>query len=331
MIFIKKSKEIFLSAVLCFVLLSFFNCNSFMLIAAEPDGSAPYDGLPEGSILIEGDILVPEISTRGLFSTNWWPNGIIPYMFSGNVSTANRALALEAMAEWEMVATVSFQPGLGVGNYIYIQNHASANNSWVGVQGGMQIVNIHDWNEFTIVHEFGHALGLWHEQSRPDRDTYVTINLIMVPPGDQHNFDIHSEAYMIGPYDFDSIMHYHQCAFSICEDCRSNPDSCRTITVNPAWSYMQDLIGQRDHLSDLDQISMWMMYPPSGTVFVDKHYGGSIEVGNLIWPYKTFNAGYTMVPDSGTLVIKPGSYNETGLYTKTVTLMAPLGGVVLGE
>ncbi len=331
MIFIKKSKEMFLSAVLCFALLSFFNCNSFILIAAEPDGSAPYDGLPEGSILIEGDILVPEISTKGLFATNWWPNGVIPYVFSGNVSTANRDLAIEAMAEWEMVAAVSFQPGLGVGNYIYIQNHASANNSWVGVQGGMQIVNIHSWNEFIIVHELGHALGLWHEQSRADRDTYVTINLALIPLDDWHNFDMHSEAYMIGPYDFDSIMHYGQCAFSICDDCRSNPETCRTITVNPAWSYMQDLIGQRDHLSDLDQISMWMMYPPDNTIFVDKYYGGSIEAGNLIWPHKTFNTGYTIVPDSGTIVIQPGSYNETGLYTKTVTLMAPLGGVVLGE
>lgn len=42
----------------------------------------------------------------------------------------------------------------------------------------------------TVLHELGHALGMSHEQSRPDRDQYVNIHRERIRSGKAHNFDI---------------------------------------------------------------------------------------------------------------------------------------------
>ena len=54
-----------------------------------------------------------------------------------------------------------------------------------------------------------HALGFWHEQSRRDRNRYVTINWHNIIPNKKGNFVIRRKSTYLGHrYDYRSIMHY---------------------------------------------------------------------------------------------------------------------------
>ena len=82
----------------------------------------------------------------------------------------------------------------------------------------------------TALHEMGHALGMAHEQARPDRDKYVEIHEERIRSGKAHNFDIAPEGWALEnhrdqraltvagdterPYDLLSIMHYDADSFS---------------------------------------------------------------------------------------------------------------------
>ena len=82
----------------------------------------------------------------------------------------------------------------------------------------VQPVNIGPECSFrSIVHEIGHVIGFWHEQSRPDRDKYITIHSQNILPGSENNFRKISSSIInsLGvPYDFSSIMHYHNESFA---------------------------------------------------------------------------------------------------------------------
>lgn len=318
--------------------------------AEVPDGLFHPD-LPPGYVLIEGDIQVRMDRylqmINGIDSTfgsvNYWNNGVVPYDFvtagGGAVSGANQALAIAAMNAISARAGVTFRPAVaGDADRIRFQN-STVNNSPVGRQGGTQIINIVSWGtQIIIVHEVYHSLGFWHEQSRGDRGTFVTINYgnvcqagscLCLDGGSNciscnFNFDIRAGASAYGFYDFDSFMHYGRTAFSCGGD---------TITVNQPWTAQwQDAIGQRDHFSYLDRITCRGIYPFAGDRWVDWTWPG-VEGGTFLLPWNdSVQVAAAFTPAGGTLYLKaPGHYSGVGFYNNAITIEAPAGDVTIGN
>lgn len=65
-----------------------------------------------------------------------------------------------------------------------------------------------------VLHELGHALGMAHEQSRPDRDQSVTIHWQNVQQGFEDQFEVDNGGYTNQNYDYMSVMHYGSSIFS---------------------------------------------------------------------------------------------------------------------
>ena len=67
----------------------------------------------------------------------------------------------------------------------------------------------------TILHEMGHVIGLWHEHSRSDRNTFVSVDYNNVIKGSWSNFEILGDnAQNLTLYDYASVMEYPSFSFS---------------------------------------------------------------------------------------------------------------------
>ncbi len=69
----------------------------------------------------------------------------------------------------------------------------------------------------TVLHELMHACGFTHEQNREERDDYVNILKQNIQSGTEHNFEKAATGTTSGfgtTYDFGSVMHYSDHAFS---------------------------------------------------------------------------------------------------------------------
>ncbi|CAH2051774.1 unnamed protein product, partial [Iphiclides podalirius] len=171
----------------------------------------------------QGDILMPHYLTRNGMKeqSSRWPNGIIPYSIEGGFNQDQRDMIMKAIADYHRLTCLRFVPYKGQSDYIAITSANTGCWSSVGRIGGRQEVNLQapgcTTKKGTVLHEILHAVGFTHEQSRPERDDYVTINYNNVKPGSENNFKKSDSKYVSGfgvSYDYNSVMHYSEYAFS---------------------------------------------------------------------------------------------------------------------
>ncbi len=72
-------------------------------------------------------------------------------------------------------------------------------------------------------------------------------------------------------------------------------------------------------------------HPGSNTVYADKTRYGATENGTIFHPHDTFNEAVATAPAGGKISVVAGTYSDTGLYTKSLFVVAPVGSVLIGQ
>jgi len=212
-----------------------------------------YRGMPvtyvvkDGKAIFQGDIILEKIdsinaqdqlpsskvdssnidSVSVAYNKYLWPKVgnqyQIPYVIasgSGNLTNLNTAIAqfnstfsniqLVARTSQTDYVTFNFDPN----------NNSGQCEANVGRAGGQQQVGgaggtFTPCTVATILHELGHTVGLWHEQSRPDRNTYLSVNFGNLIKGSISNFNqIFDNLQTPTLFDYASIMEYPPFSFS---------------------------------------------------------------------------------------------------------------------
>ncbi|XP_066434956.1 meprin A subunit beta [Eleutherodactylus coqui] len=208
-----------------------------------------------GLNLFEGDIKLQPNERNSIIGDQYrWPIPV-PYYLEDSLEINAKALVLEAFERYRLKSCIDFKPWEGEPNYISVFKESGCWSYIGNLRRGKQQLSLGNNCDRlgTIQHEFLHALGFWHEQSRSDRDDYVTIMWDRILPGREGNFNKYNDTRSSSlnvPYDYTSVMHYSKTGFQI----GTEPT---IVTRIDAFS---DVIGQRMDFSNYDLEKLNRLY-----------------------------------------------------------------------
>jgi len=155
------------------------------------------------------------------------PFGHIPYTISSEMTSCERAAIMAAMHDISKYSCITFGPKKSTDrDFIHIINDQRS-WSYVGKIGGNQSLSLdlgctedaprRGGGKGMAIRFLMYALGFVPTQLRPDRDKFVKIFWANIIPGYETYFQKLPERcidQLLGPYDYDSVMHDSSHAFS---------------------------------------------------------------------------------------------------------------------
>ncbi|XP_032385997.1 low choriolytic enzyme [Etheostoma spectabile] len=178
----------------------------------------------------------------------------VAYRLSPEYSEMETKLIKKGMESIEKGTCVRFVPQTHQRDYVDIQPKSGC-WSYLGARGGRQTVSLQSPDCLrvgVVAHEFMHALGFVHEQSRPDRDNYVTIMWPNIWRDRLRNFEKFKTDSLDLPYDYGSIMHFGMYAYS--------QDGEPTIIPKNSQNSKNIRLGQASTPSHIDQMKINKLY-----------------------------------------------------------------------